>query len=171
MSVQANPYAPPSSRIASSPYAEAQLAERGSRLVAAFIDSLFYFVPLLPGFLLSSGAERDSGAAAFGGLVLSGGALIALAIAIYQWVLLSRVGQTLGKRWMGVRVVRVDGQPIGFASAVALRAWLPGVIGVIPFLGPLFNLVNILFIFGQERRCLHDLMAGTKVIDASAPIA
>ena len=31
----------------------------------------------------------------------------------------------------------------------------------------LFVLVDILFIFGKERRCVHDYIAGTKVIDVS----
>ncbi len=28
------------------------------------------------------------------------------------------------------------------------------------------SIVDILFIFGSERRCVHDLIAGTKVVEA-----
>jgi uncharacterized RDD family membrane protein YckC len=35
----------------------------------------------------------------------------------------------------------------------------------IPVIGPLFGLVNVLFIFGEERRCLHDLAANTIVVN------
>jgi hypothetical protein len=37
---------------------------------------------------------------------------------------------------------------------------LNGLLGIIPFYG----FVDVLFIFGQERRCLHDLIAGTRVV-------
>ncbi len=171
MSVQSNPYTPPSARIDTSTYADAQLAERGSRLMATLVDSILYGAPLIPGLILTGAAQGDAEAGAFGSLVFLGGMLVTLAICVYQWVKLSTTGQTLGKRWMGVRVVRVDGQPIGFASAVALRLWLPGLIQAVPFIGSIFGLVNVLFIFGQERRCLHDLMAGTRVIVASDPTA
>jgi uncharacterized RDD family membrane protein YckC len=139
--------------------------------VASILDSILYGAPLVPGFLMAGGARGDQEATAVAGAVLVGGALITLAICLYQWVKLSTTGQTLGKRWMGVRVVRVDGQPIGFGSAVVLRVWLPTLLQAVPLLGPLFGLVDVLWIFGQERRCVHDLMAGTRVVDASAPSA
>jgi len=31
----------------------------------------------------------------------------------------------------------------------------------------LFGLINVLFIFGQEKRCVHDMIAKTKVVKAS----
>ncbi len=37
----------------------------------------------------------------------------------------------------------------------------------IPMVGPLINLVNPLFIFGKERRCLHDYIAKTQVCNVS----
>jgi uncharacterized RDD family membrane protein YckC len=48
----------------------------------------------------------------------------------------------------------------GFVPHVALRAWLVTLIGIIP----LFGLVDILFIFREDKRCIHDLIAGTRVI-------
>jgi len=35
----------------------------------------------------------------------------------------------------------------------------------VPQVGGLIGLVDILFIFGKERRCLHDLLAGTRVVN------
>jgi hypothetical protein len=37
-------------------------------------------------------------------------------------------------------------------------------VSLIPTLGGLLTLVDALFIFGGSRRCVHDLIAGTKVI-------
>jgi uncharacterized RDD family membrane protein YckC len=54
--------------------------------------------------------------------------------------------------------------------AVLLRLILPAIIGFIPilggFLGLAFWLADVLFIFGKERRCIHDFIAGTKVVAA-----
>ena len=36
--------------------------------------------------------------------------------------------------------------------------------GLVPVLGPLASFVDILFIFGASRRCVHDLIAGTQVV-------
>ena len=41
---------------------------------------------------------------------------------------------------------------------------LPTVISNIPKLGNLFDLINVLMIFRSEHNCLHDDMAGTRVI-------
>ena len=38
--------------------------------------------------------------------------------------------------------------------------------GFLAAAGGLFGLVDILFIFGSERRCIHDLIAQTKVVVA-----
>jgi hypothetical protein len=45
-----------------------------------------------------------------------------------------------------------------------MRSILPGLIGGIPGVGPIFRIVDILFIFREDQRCIHDLMAGTTVI-------
>ena len=171
MSIETNPYTPPGARIAgaASPYGEARLAERGTRFVAALIDNILYGLPILPGIILISAApEGSSEAVGFAGMVFLGGAVITLAISIYQWVLLSTEGQTLGKRWMGIRIVKIDGQPVRFASVVLVRLWVVGLIQAIPLVGPLFGLIDALFIFSSDRRCVHDLMAGTKVIEAGS---
>ena len=100
--------------------------------------------------------------------LLLGFGLLALAgvgLAIVQiWMLIKR-GQTLGKRMLDIRIVRFsdEGNP-GFVSAVLLRAVVPGLIGALPYLGMVFTLVDICFIFRADRRCLHDHIAGTKVV-------
>jgi uncharacterized RDD family membrane protein YckC len=45
----------------------------------------------------------------------------------------------------------IDGVIVFGVSGLALR-----VIGVVPMVGPLFSLVDVLMICGEERRCVHD---------------
>ena len=64
-----------------------------------------------------------------------------------------------------IKIVKYDtGKNGGFVTNVLLRAIVNGIIGIIPFYG----LVDILFIFGEERRCIHDLIAGTRVVECGA---
>ena len=102
---------------------------------------------------------------------LAGGVatLAMLALAIYQWYLLSTTGQSLAKKWLGIRIVKVDGSPVDFVSAVLLRSWVYWalvVFGSVIVIGSVLPLVDALMIFGDERRCLRDHLAGTKVVQA-----
>ncbi|HXI55339.1 MAG TPA: RDD family protein [Polyangia bacterium] len=87
---------------------------------------------------------------------------------IVNWVLLTRRGQTIGKIMVGTRVVRVDGTRAPFLNVVALRTWPLLVLSYIPGVNttgaPLLAFIDALFIFRSDRRCLHDVIAGTKVI-------
>lgn len=58
-------------------------------------------------------------------------------------------------------------RPRRVGEGILVRALVPGFIGRIPLAGPIFKLVNALFIFGEERQCLHDKLAGTKVLDCA----
>ncbi|MBU2714117.1 RDD family protein [Zooshikella harenae] len=77
--------------------------------------------------------------------------------------LLSMRGQTIGKRILKISIVNYeDGGRVNFLSLIFFRYilfWFGNAI-----LGVLW-LIDASFIFGHERRCLHDLAANTKVID------
>ena len=124
------------------------LAGRGSRLSAVIIDGLIGVVPFIILIFISPNL----------GLLLLAG------VFIYQMVLLTKSGQTLGKKALGIRIVKVNtGQNGGFVSNVLLRIVLNGVLG---FILPFYSLVDALLIFRRDRRCIHDLIAGTHVIEA-----
>lgn len=160
---------------------DADLADRGIRLGAFVIDYILSVLATLPGLLIlgptflsifvsaASGQEPDfsalqAGSLMSGLLVLALGSLILLVI---QIVLLSTRGQTIGKRILGIRVVRYpDGSSAGFLHAWLLRNFIPFLIQLVPWIGFAFWIVDACFIFTQERRCLHDLIAGTKVVKA-----
>lgn len=185
----ADAYSPPGSDVNAGVRVGAQGAEpaaRGTRLTAATLDGLLISVPLLP--LLAAGiyyGVRTQLVAARAGMgedlsqgpfmgtselvvLLAGAAAIgflgAMGIAIYQWMLISRTGQSLGKKWTGIRIERIDGGRVTFGTGVVLRNWVPKVMGAVPYLGMLFHLIDCLFIFREDQRCLHDHIAGTHVV-------
>lgn len=73
-----------------------------------------------------------------------------------------RWGQTLGKMATGVRVVKPNGEPIGYGRA--LGRWFASILSFITFgIGYLMAGVH------SEKRALHDLVAGTRVIKVRRP--
>lgn len=79
--------------------------------------------------------------------------------------LLSRYGQTIGKRLLGIAIVTQDGRTPVFSQLIVQRYCSQWLAGFIPVLGSLLRLVDVLFIFREDRRCLHDHLAKTRVID------
>jgi uncharacterized RDD family membrane protein YckC len=164
-----SPFSPPKANLEGVAASnDAPLANRGARLGAILLDSL----TMLPGVVAmgagvglakySADAGRSPGAGL--GIAIGLGGLLMLAVIIYQIYLLATRGQTLGKRWMKIRIVKLDGSNPGFVGAVLLRGGVNGIISAIPYLGGLYALVDALFIFRDDRRCVHDLIAGTRVI-------
>ena len=161
-------------------------ADRLTRLFAVLIDSAIGVLCALPGALVlgsaffqividaSRGLEPDFTDIEPGRLLL-GMALIGLgtfSLLLVQIIMVSMRGQTIGKRLLGIRIVRFgDGSNPGFARAWLLRSLVVGLIGtlaalILPMLGNVFSIVNYAFIFRADRRCLHDLIADTKVVKA-----
>jgi uncharacterized RDD family membrane protein YckC len=115
--------------------------------------------------------EKTEGSAEVFGFALIGlGAILLLATAIYQLVILSTRGQSIGKRILGIRIVTYDdGRNPRGVKTIVLRGVLPGLISNIPLIGAIFGIVNICFIFRDDRRRLHDLIAGTQVVKGHPP--
>jgi uncharacterized RDD family membrane protein YckC len=140
-------------------------ADRVKRLVAVIIDGLIYGVLFWGVFGASMAAGFGMGAFPAMGVGVLGFGVVLLGYLTVQGYLLTTRGQTLGKIAMGIRIVRFeDGGNPGFVKAVLLRAVLWFVIGWIPVIGFLITLVDILFIFRDDQRCLHDHVAGTYVV-------
>jgi uncharacterized RDD family membrane protein YckC len=167
-SPELNPYAPPEASLNESPRApteDAELAERSTRLGAVLIDGALVWVPLLFAGIAAAVVYNSSPESVTAlGLLAIGGGLWWLGLSIFQWYRIATTGQSLGKKWTGIKIVKLDGSPVTFGSGVGMRSWLPGLISSIPYLGGLFALTDTLLIFRENRQCLHDEMAGTKVI-------
>lgn len=163
-----------------------QAAGRGARTGAALINAFFYFLCMMPGsMMISRKLLEQYPELAHGGFprmdeidvtVLMGPVMWVwagiFAGMLLQTILLTLRGQNIGKMLVGVRVVRVkDGQPAGFVQAALLRFIVPVSIMILlnmltAVLGFVFLIVDFCFIFREDGRCLHDLMAGTKVVKA-----
>ena len=80
-----------------------------------------------------------------------------------QIIKLSKNGQSIGKQFIKIRIVRMaDGEKGGFVTNVIFRTFIPNLLSLIP----LFALADILFIYSKNRRCIHDFIAGTCVVKA-----
>lgn len=111
------------------------------------------------GFMFRLGVRTDT-LAGIDRMVLArwSGALGALLGALVYFTLCEGRGQTLGKRMVGVRVVREDGDRL-VGRAQALGRSLAAVLTSIPLgIGPLA------MFWDPKRRTWADLMAGTRVV-------
>jgi uncharacterized RDD family membrane protein YckC len=171
-----NAYAPFNPAAADASEFVPSLASRGSRLGAVLLDQLFVLILLLPGlwqllqpFMKDMQAGRSPTPEEIVAQLAPALPLLIIPILVFvivQIVLLVKHGQTVGKKLLGIRIVKLNGSNPGFVSVIIMRSFLPGLIGGIPAVGPFFSLVNVLLIFREDRRCIHDLMAGTIVVEA-----
>ncbi|OZC03073.1 RDD family protein [Rubricoccus marinus] len=139
------------------------LASPWKRLGAVILDSLIGFGLALPGLMLIGIGEETNADVfeALGALVFVGALL---ALMVYQVILLSRDGQTIGKRVLNLRIVDAhDGHNPGFLRAFVVRSVLMGVLSIIP----LVSLIDALMVFTENHQTLHDRLATTVVEDES----
>ncbi|MEO0601922.1 MAG: RDD family protein, partial [Myxococcota bacterium] len=152
----------------------AWLVDRGLLLVAAM--PLVIFHPLVRptiGRLLT-----PVGDAVADGLMLVSAMLVAIVLSV-QVVGLLRNGQSVGKRWFGIRIVRPNGTVPGFVSLIVVRNLvLVGLmlitmvifLYVAPVLAVpvalLWPTIDALTWIGPDRRALHDQWADTLVVNA-----
>lgn len=158
------------------PEPSASLAGRGSRLGAYLLDQLIALVLILPGLwklLQPFMKDLEAGNAPTPEELLANIApalplliIPLLAFVIVQVVMLVKNGQTIGKKMLGIRIVKLDGSNPSFTNVIIMRGILPGLIGGIPMVGPAFSLIDVLLIFREDHRCVHDMIAGTIVVKA-----
>jgi len=167
---QQNPYAPPEARV--SDFVEtagpAEPASRWIRLGAVVLDGVLYTVAVSPLLVVSLARGYDP-ARLSAELVSTAGIISMLLLAVLLFmtlVLVHRYGQTIGKRMLGIRVVRSDGSRATLGRIFWLRNFVNGLPSAIPFVGNFYFFVDSLFIFGPRRQCLHDLIADTIVVRA-----
>lgn len=134
------------------------LASIGRRFAAIFLDQLILTVPALvifiPFTIVAEGAGGSEQAFTCGMLAIFG--IYMLFAIAYEPMLLTWYGQTLGKKAMGVRVVRPDGSKISAGQAWG-RYGIKAILGAISYITAFFT---------PEKLCVHDMAAKTRVIRA-----
>lgn len=164
-----NPYQPPQMYTVpvSQASAHPELASRMARLGAHLIDVVISMAITVPiafatGYFERVMKQQVTIQEILLQLMIGFGAYL-----IVHGYLLATQGQTVGKMLVGVRIVDyTDGEIIPIGRQLLMRDLIMTVIAMIPFVGGLISLVGICLIFGAEQRCLHDLLAGTKVVKA-----
>lgn len=166
-----NPYAPPQAAVQDirEPHMAAEAAGRGTRLVGVILDGIIagalVYVPLAIGVATSHRPLMVN--AHFNGQAIAGAGLWLALLGFVAWVWLtilfvSRNGQSIGKKLLGIKVVRSDGSK----ASLGRIFWLRNVVNTLLGLIPMYGLVDALLIFGEARQCVHDKIADTIVIKA-----
>ncbi|TWU38986.1 RDD family protein [Novipirellula aureliae] len=169
-----NPYAAPAETDAYRGYSNPHppLATRVERFVGSLIDScltiLVFFTVGIPLFFAIAyfGVEFDFDRPAFdfyGDLVAA--LFAAVFFIIINGYLLATKGQTVGKLVMKTQIVSEETDrilPLG--RLLLLRYVTIWIASGLPVVGGFINLANALAIFRANHKCIHDDIAGTKVI-------
>jgi len=135
-----------------------------TRLIAFAFDQLIVglvvsVVVLLAEFVTSAfGVNEWFGTGDLTGVIVTTLVIVtsALIFILYDLLFWMLAGQTPGKRFLGVRVVRTDGKRLKWGNAIRRKVgyWISAVL----FLGYLWVLID------NRRQAWHDHLAGTMVL-------
>jgi len=143
------------------PVTGAHLASWGRRAAGWFVDLMVFFGVWVATFAWAFTTE-DS----VTGEISDAAAVVIIVVflfgaPLYQWLMIGRWGQTLGKMALGIRVVRSeDADRVSFGRALgrALSFWVLGLFGLpllLAYLWPLWD---------KRNQTLYDKMASTIVV-------
>ncbi len=144
-----------------------ELASRWKRLFAALIDTviaLAFSIPLM--MVMGVWDDAMNGIQPGFGTTLFMGALgVVFYVAVHGYFLATN-GQSIGKKVLSIRIVDMNGELLPFAKLMGMRYAPVVVVSLIPFIGQYLITIESLFVFRKDKRCVHDLIAGTQVVNA-----
>ena len=167
-----NPYQAPKSSV-EPPQDGLVLASRWYRLFARIIDGILLLLISMPFLLWFTGDWLGVTSADELDLFLSSDSpLIVVEFLISMGVfvavnayLLAKRGQTVGKYLLKIRIVDYYTDEVPkLRFSLVLREGIMTLLNLFGFLGGLIALVDVLFIFASNKRCLHDYWSFTKVV-------
>ncbi len=167
-------YAPPNASLSTPEDIDANnsiddLASRWARFGASLIDTI---VLILPPAVLMYGTDYWDRAIEQEITAQEQAISFLIGIGFYLIVngyLLARRGQTIGKFTLGIRIVsHENNQLLALWKIIGLRYMPRSLLAVVPVVGQFLTLIDLLFIFRKDKRCIHDFIAGTKVIKETA---
>ena len=165
-----NPYAPPRATVrdVAGPKTALVPAERSARLGAAIVDGLIFtamvYLPMLIGSVFAAAGAESGNTAAAGFFLFSMGFTL-VGFVVWTWLTIRQMrdtGQSLAKKYFNIKVVLSDGSPASLGTLIWKRNVPTWILSIIP----LYGFIEVLFIFGERRQCLHDRMADTIVVEA-----
>lgn len=162
----ANPYQPPEASLAGerSDYLEGQAATLRQRFLAAMLDGLISLVLVAPLMFAFGMFDYTNGEAPSFRETFDMALLGFIVFVLVHGYFLKRDGQTVGKKIMGIRITGLD-DTIPPLSKILIARYLPiSALTLIPAAGNFLPMIDALFVFRSDRRCIHDLIAGTKVV-------
>jgi len=141
-----------------------ELATKLSRLGAFIIDTFIIMAALVPLMFLmgyfDDFSEEAEDSILFD-MILTLASFVIFLLLNFNFLLSN--GQTIGKKATGIKIVNLHGGKIDTAT-IFKRYGFYYLIVLIPGVGDLLSLIDVLCIFGREQRCLHDLVGETKVV-------
>jgi len=149
-----------------------QVAGIGSRFLAALLDTLLIVILQAAIFiaraLILSALDRSVLDEKFSPWIIAFFGLISFIFYSGYYVLFEMIwnGQTPGKRWVGLRVIRKDGTPITLSESLVRN--LARAVDFLPFA---YGIGVISMFLDKQSRRLGDLAAGTLVVHDRAPIS
>jgi uncharacterized RDD family membrane protein YckC len=168
-----NPYAPPKTPVADPVEMESgpnALATRGRRAMAASVDSLVALLVSVPLVFHFKFIERlMQGEEIPFSVELEFEVLGFLLFMLVNAWFLARNGQTLGKKLLGIRIATLDGGIPSLWRNIVLRYATVSFATMLPYVGYIVYFIDPIFIYRADRRCIHDLIAGTKVLRITRP--
>src|SRR5213076_1850040 len=142
------------------------LASIGNRFLACAFDHFLQIVAMLVVLLLllwlgdAAGwytRLRDAPKWVLAALIVALFAIWSGYFAVFEW---AWNGQTPGKRWLKLRVIREDGRPISLFEVM-----IRNLLRVIDFIFPPFYSIGLISVFATDRdQRVGDLVAGTVVV-------
>lgn len=164
--MQNNPYEAPNTTIMPEKY-DIALATRSQRLGSAIIDMIIGIIISIPLWVMIGFESliRANQSFAIGTLLLSLGYGLVVTLLVHGYFL-HQNGQTIGKKMMAIRIADMQGQVPPLPKIFLLRILPVTCVAFVPGIGALLSLIDILFIFRKDKRCIHDLIADTQVLKA-----
>jgi uncharacterized RDD family membrane protein YckC len=154
-----------------------EVAGIGSRFIGALIDTVIITIALtilniLLGVVLALvGADPfnavDEEASWVAGLLMALYVLLNFLLVSGYYIIFELIwnGQTVGKRVAKIRVVRVNGNPVGFLEIVVRN-----LVRLVDFLPGAYGVGLVVMFFNRHARRLGDFAAGTMVIKEQAQV-
>ncbi len=163
-----NVFAPPEANLdASSDTTSTKLplADKSDRLAAFVIDAVIGIALSFP-FLYFTGFWEKSRELTL--MPMESVSIVLFSFVLYLVIhgyFLAKSGQTIGKKLLKIKIVDIETDEILPLWKVYCFRFLPqNLVMQLPLIGMIVGLADVLFIFRENRRCLHDYVARTRVV-------